>query len=216
MQIKNINLEFKGHSGFVITSPEKRIYIDPYKLNFNEMKADMILITHSHYDHCSIEDLRKIVKDGTIIICSADCQSKLTRLDNKIKINNLEPGQEITIEGVKIKSVPAYNINKQFHGKAEYWNGYVIEIEGTRVYHAGDTDLIPEMANLEDIDVALLPVSGVYTMTAEEAARAAILIRPKLTIPMHYSSIIGTEEDALRFLDRCQEEGIKCEILEKK
>src|SRR3989344_7871067 len=116
MQIGNIELEWKGHSGFLILTNELKIYIDPFKLSSGsgENKADIILITHSHYDHCSIEDLSRIAKDGTIVVCSADCQSKLTKLENKIKIQNLEPGEEKEIEGIRIKAVPAYNIDSSF------------------------------------------------------------------------------------------------------
>jgi|SRR3989344_8019982 len=217
MQIGNIELEWKGHSGFLILTNELKIYIDPFKLSSGsgENKADIILITHSHYDHCSIEDLSRIAKDGTIVVCSADCQSKLTKLENKIKIQNLEPGEEKEIEGIRIKAVPAYNIDKQFHSKAEYWNGYVIELEGKRIYHAGDTDFIPEMNDLGKIDIALLPVGGTYTMNADEAAKAAFIIKPKLAIPMHFSSIVGTNEDALRFAELCENEGIEAEVMEK-
>jgi len=211
MEINDINLEWKGHSCFLIEN-RKIIYIDPYQLKSGE-KADMILITHSHYDHCSIEDLRNIVKDGTIVVCSADCQSKLTKLDNKIKIQNLEPGEEKEIEGIRIKAIPAYNTNKQFHSKQEYWNGYILDFEGTRIYHAGDTDFIPEMSNLGKIDVALLPVGGTYTMNADEAAKAAFMIKPKIAIPMHWGSVVGSREDAERFRDLCEQEGIKVEVM---
>ena len=214
MRIGNIELTRTGHSGFLIEN-SKKIYIDPYKLKSWE-KADLILITHSHYDHCSIEDLKKIVKDGTIVICSGDCCSKFNHLDEKIDLKVIEPGQEIKIEEIKVKAVPAYNINKKFHDKAEYWNGYIIEIEGKRVYHAGDTDLIPEMQELGKIDVALLPVSGTYTMNAEEAARAAFMIKPKITIPIHYGEVVGSREDAEKFKDICKREGIDCEVLEEK
>lgn len=215
MIIGNIELTWLGHASFLIKD-KKTIYIDPYKLKQTE-KTDIILLTHSHYDHCSIEDLRKIVKDGTIIVCPADCQSKINKLDVKIKTLILEPGQEIYIEKIKIKAFPAYNVNKHFHGKGEYWNGYIIEIDGKKIYHAGDTDFIPEMAGLEEqkIDVALLPVSGVYTMNADEASRAAFIIKPKIAVPMHYGEFAGTNEDALRFMDLCESEGLSCKILEK-
>ena len=214
MKINNLNLEWTGHSGFFITN-SKKIYIDPYNLKYKE-KADIILITHSHYDHCSIEDLKKIVSDNCLVICPADCSSKLTKLQEKIKIQNLEPGQEISLDSIKVKAVPAYNTNKQFHSKQEYWNGYILDFEGTKIYHAGDTDLIPEMSQIGKmkIDVALLPVSGVYTMNAEEAAKAAFIIKPKLAIPMHYSSIVGSREDAEKFRDLCEQEGIKVEVME--
>lgn len=211
MKIGNISLEWLGHSAFLVEN-ERKIYIDPFKLADGE-KADLILITHSHYDHCSIEDLKKIVKDGTIIVMPADCQSKMNHLKEKIRIQNLEPGQAINISGIKVKAVPAYNINKQFHSKEEYWNGYILEVEGKIIYHAGDTDLIPEMSRLGKIDVALLPVGGTYTMNADEAAKAASIIKPGLAVPMHYGNIVGSNEDGLRFKELCENEGIKSEIL---
>jgi len=213
MRIGNIDLKWLGHSGFLISN-EKAIYIDPFKISGGE-KADLILITHSHYDHCSIEDLKKIVKDGTIVVCSGDCCSKFTYIDKKIDLKVIEPGKGIKIGEVKVIAVPAYNINKSFHGKSEYWNGYILEVEGVRIYHAGDSDLIPEMSKLGKIDVALLPVGGTYTMNAEEAARAAFVIKPKLAIPMHFGSIVGSNEDGIKFVELCEREGIKARILER-
>ncbi len=205
MQLNNITLEWTGHAGFLIKVKGKIIYIDPYKLpaGAGSEKADLILITHSHYDHCSIEDLQRIVKDNTVVICPADCSSKLTRLHEKINLQVIEPGMEIEIEGTRIKAIPAYNVDKEFHPKSEYWNGYVVEIEGKKIYHAGDTDLIPEMSLMNRIDVALLPVGGTYTMTAEEAARAAFMLKPKLAIPMHYGSVVGSREDAEKKAKTC-------------
>jgi len=211
MRLGNIELRWLGQSGFLIENTRK-IYIDPYKIKSWE-KADLILITHSHYDHCSIEDLKKIVKDGTIVICSGDCCSKFNHMQEKIDLRVIELGQEIEVPGIKVKAVPAYNTDKSFHDKREYWNGYIIDIEGIRIYHAGDTDLIPEMQQLGKIDVALLPVGGTYTMNAEEAAKAAFMIKPKLAVPMHFGSMVGSKEDGLRFKDLCEGEGINCEIL---
>ena len=218
MQFQNITLEWKGHAGFLIVGGGKNIYIDPYKLKpgSGSEKADIILITHSHYDHCSIEDLTRIIKNGSVVICPADCSSKLSKLQENIDVKIMEPGQEQEIEGIKIKAVPAYNISKDFHPKNEYWNGYIIEVENKKIYHAGDTDLIPEMQNLSDIniDLALLPVGGTYTMNADEAARAAFLIKPKKAIPMHFGEVVGSREDAERFVQLCKNEGIEAEILE--
>lgn len=218
MQIGDINLIWTGHAGFFISNA-KNIYIDPYKLSPGSgdvsKKADIILLTHSHYDHCSIEDLRRIVKDNCIVICSGDCCSKFSHLDEKIDLRVIEPGQRIQLDGVKVIAVPAYNLNKSFHSKKEYWVGYIVEIEGLRIYHAGDTDLIPEMGKLGKIDIALLPVGGTYTMNAEEAAKAVMKIKPKKAVPMHYGDVVGTREDAERFVDLCQGEGIDAEVMEK-
>jgi len=217
MKIGNLEVEWKGHAGFLIRD-DKNIYIDPYKLGggVGEVKADVILITHSHYDHCSIEDLQRIVKDGTIIVCPADCQSKLTKLHEQIDVKIMEPDNLLDLGFAEVKSVPAYNVDKEFHPKDENWNGYIIEIEGIKIYHAGDTDMIPEMSGLGKIDISLLPVGGTYTMNADEASRAARTIKPKLAVPMHYGEVVGSDESALRFVELCQQEGIEAEKPEKK
>jgi len=214
MKIDDLELKWLGHSSFLIKNG-KNIFIDPYKIN-SEEKADIILITHSHYDHCSIEDLEKISKPGTIIVVPACCQSKIARLEN-IEMRLVEPGDKIEIKNIKIKTIPAYNIDKQFHQKDENWLGYVLTIKNNNIYHAGDTDKIPEMANLAGFKnlIALLPVGGKFTMNAEQAAEAAFIIKPKLAIPMHYGSIIGESEDANKFIELCKSKGINAQILEK-
>jgi L-ascorbate metabolism protein UlaG (beta-lactamase superfamily) len=175
--------------------------------------ADAIFVTHDHYDHCSLEDIMKIAEEGTAIFVPAGCQSKIAKIGKTFKINIVEPGQEFEFNGAKIRTVPAYNMNTHFHPKDEDWMGYIIEIAGVRFYHAGDTDMIPEMASLGKIDVAFLPVDGHFNMKAGDAAKAAMLIKPELAIPMHYGAIVGTKEDALRFVELCQNEGIRAEII---
>ena len=222
MKIRNVEIKWLGHSGFLIKN-HKMIYIDPYNIKEvpEDEKADLILITHSHYDHCSVADLQKIVKEGTKIVITADCQSKIMRFDVPIKIEIIEPGQELDLGQVKISAVPAYNIDKHFHPKDENWVGYLIKMNDVLVYHSGDTDIIPEMQKLTGYKqsgkdfIALLPVGGRFTMSAEEAAEAAKIIKPSLAIPMHYGSIVGSEEDAKEFKELCEEEGIEVQILEK-
>lgn len=220
MKIQNIDIEWLGHAAFKLKAAKKIIYVDPYQLTRGE-EADIILITHSHYDHCSQADIEKIAKDGTIIICTADCQSKITRISKKIRLEPIEPGIELNLDDLKIRAVEAYNTNKKFHLKNEYWVGYIIQFDNTIIYHAGDTDLIKEMEKLTgygkkgNFFISLLPVGGTYTMNAEEAAEAASLIKPSLAIPMHYGSIIGSRSDAERFVQLCKEKGIKAQIIEK-
>lgn len=219
MDINGVELKWLGHSGFFIKN-SKVIYIDPYQIKESE-KADLVLITHSHYDHCSIEDLEKIVKEGTRIIAPADCQSKIMRFKVPIKIEVAEVGKEFVLGNLKIEIFPAYNQDKSFHPKEEGWVGYLIKMGETIIYHAGDTDNIPEMQKLtghKQADkkfVALLPIGGRFTMSVEEAVEAAKLIKPSLAIPMHYGSLVGGLEDAKEFEELCKEEGIEVKILNK-
>lgn len=224
MEIQDTKTEINwtGHSGFQIKN-SKIIYIDPYQISekFSNEKADIILITHSHYDHCSHEDLRKIMKKGTKIICPPDCQSKVTRFQEPISIDVIQPNQEIEINQIKISTIPAYNIDKSFHPKEENWIGYIIKLENLIIYHSGDTDKIPEMQKLtghkqkDKKFVILLPVGGRFTMNPEEAFEVAKEIKPDIAIPMHYGNIIGNHEDAQEFKELCEEKKINVEILEK-
>jgi len=223
MEIDGFEIKWLGHSGFFIKNNENSrvIYIDPYNIKEESEKADFILISHGHYDHCSYSDLNKIVKEGTKIFITADCQSKITRFTHPIKMEIVEPNQEFSFNDLKISTIPAYNIDKHFHPKEEHWVGYIIRIRNTTLYFAGDTDIIPEMTNLTGYNqpnknfVALLPVGGRFTMTAEEAFEAAKIIKPTLAIPIHWGSVVGTEDDAKEFVNLCKEEGINAEILEK-
>jgi L-ascorbate metabolism protein UlaG (beta-lactamase superfamily) len=220
MQIGNVEIKWLGHSGFLIKNSSV-IYIDPYNIKDGLEKADFVLITHSHYDHCSVADMAKIIKEGTRIIMPPDCQSKITRFETPVKMEVIEPGQELSFGELKISAIPAYNLDKHFHPKDEQWVGYVVKFNGVAIYHAGDTDFIPEMQKLTGYQqpgtefVALLPVGGRFTMTFEEAAEAAKMIKPSLAIPMHYGGIVGTDEDAKEFVRLCREAGINAEILEK-
>jgi L-ascorbate metabolism protein UlaG (beta-lactamase superfamily) len=185
------HIKWLGHDGFIIDGL-KKIAIDPYKITTDE-RADLIFVTHEHFDHCSPEDIKKIQHGKTIIITETDSSKKITG-----DVRTIKSGDAINIDKIKIEAVLAYNVNKNFHPKANGWLGFIIEVDGVRIYHAGDTDLIPEMKDIRT-DIALLPVSGTYVMTADEAVKAAKLIKPKIAIPMHYGAIVGDRNDAIRF-----------------
>lgn len=186
------NITWLGHDGFLIKGDDRVIVIDPFQVNQCE-PADIILISHEHYDHCSPKDVNKIRKDSTVIVTEAQSAKKLSG-----DVRVVQPGDKLTVTGIPIEAVPSYNTNKSFHPKENGWLGFIVTVDGVRIYHAGDTDRIPEMASFQ-VDIALLPVSGTYVMTAEEAVEAAGMIKPKVVIPMHYGAIVGSSDDAKRF-----------------
>jgi L-ascorbate metabolism protein UlaG (beta-lactamase superfamily) len=189
------NVTWLGHASFRV-SADIMIYLDPWKVK-DDLKADLILITHPHHDHCSEEDVAKLLKDSTIIIAVQEAAVKLAGLTQKIKI--IKPGDSVEVQGVLITAIPAYNKIRDFHPKANKWVGYVVEVLGERLYFAGDTDFIPEMNHLNDITVAFLPIGGTYTMNVEDAAKAAVAIHPKYAVPMHYGDIVGQMQSAEDF-----------------
>ena len=190
--IKN-KIVWLGHDCFRIDASQC-VYIDPYELQ-DATPADVILVSHDHFDHCSPDDVAKVQQPSTIIVTEKDSAKKLTG-----DIRVVTPGERLELDGLAVEAVPAYNTNKDFHPKANGWLGFVVEIDGVRIYHAGDSDHIPEMKDLS-VDIAMLPVSGTYVMTAEEAIEAALAIQPKLAIPMHYGAIVGDDNDAIKFRD---------------
>ncbi len=204
------NLKWLGHDGFAVTTGDLTLMIDPFKVE-SDSKADIILVTHAHYDHCSPEDIARLAKPTTVIVTEPESAEKVREICKDVRV--LAPGENLSVSGIAIETHPAYNTNKDFHPKAKNWLGFIVTMDGTRIYHAGDTDLIPEMDDLS-VDIALLPVSGTYVMTADEAVEAARKIKPKIAIPMHYDSIVGTTEDARAFKDALGGE-MQVVILEK-
>ena len=201
-EYQGIRIAWLGHDSFKIKNG-KTIVIDPFKIRQSLDKADILLISHEHFDHLSIEDVKKVVSDKTTIVAVESCKTELSKVKAK-EIKIVRPGDKVQISDVNIEAVPAYNRNKfrepgkVFHPRDEGKVGYIITMKGVRVYHAGDTDPIPEMTGFK-ADLALLPVSGTYVMTPQEAAEATKMIKPKLAIPMHYGAIVGSESDAETF-----------------
>ncbi len=201
------NIFWLGHDSFRFTG-QRVVYVDPWKLAPGAEKADVILVTHDHYDHFSKDDIARISKADTIVVGPLAVTRQLPPEAKLVK-----PGDKLTVRDVPIEVVPAYNVNKKFHPKSAGYVGYIITVNGKRIYHSGDADLIPEMSSIK-ADVALLPVSGTYVMTADEAAQAADTIMPGLAIPMHYGDpdVVGTRKDAEEFKKKAK---VPVEILEK-
>ena len=204
------NVEVIHHSSIKINN----IFIDPFELKEDYDNADYIFITHSHYDHFSEEDILKIKDDNTIIVIPNDLKDSVLKLgfkENKIII--VEPNKEYNIDGISFETIPAYNIEKQFHPKANNWVGYIIDMYGIKYYIAGDTDITEENKKVK-CDVAFVPVGGTYTMDYREAAALVNEIKPKIAVPIHYGSIVGAAEDANQFIKLLDKE-IQGKILMK-
>lgn len=205
------NINWLGHSTIKI-SENKIIYIDPYNIKENFNDADIIFITHNHYDHFSKEDLKKCVNPNTKIVITEDLYDEVLQLGfNNNTILTVLPNNNYDIDNITFSTVPAYNIDKQFHSKESNWVGYILNIKNTIYYIAGDTDITDEARKVK-CDVAFLPVGGTYTMDYKEASDLANKIKPKIAIPIHYGSIVGTKEDALKFKSNLNS-NIECIIL---
>ena len=195
------NVHWLGHAGFYVESKKgTKVYFDPYQIQGGLPKADVILVSHDHFDHCSPADIAKISKPDTVVVGPASIASKLPG-----SVKAISAGGRITIGDIGIEAVPAYNPAKPFHPKSSGYLGFVVSVDGTSIYHAGDTDLIPEMKEIK-ADVALLPVGGTYTMDPSEAARAVEAIKPRVAVPMHYGSVAGSVRDAEEFKRLCKSE----------
>ena len=197
---RGIEVHWLGHDSFVLKG-SKTVILDPFKAK-GSYKADLLLITHEHYDHLSDDDINRFTSPSTTIVAAKLCEGQLRGHHREKKF--VGPGSRLDVKGVGIEAIPSYNLNKfrepgkVFHPKADGRVGYVVTLDGVRFYHAGDSDATPEMMAL-DVDVAFLPVSGTYVMTAEEAAEAAKAMKVKVVVPMHIESIVGTLADAERF-----------------
>lgn len=205
------NLYRLGHDSFRLDAPAV-IYIDPWKLPAGSPTADLILVTHDHFDHCSPEDVERLSGAHTVVVANPAAGAKLPGA------RVLRPGESLTVGEVHVAAVPAYNVNKfrspgqPFHPRSAEGNGYIVTVGGERLYHAGDTDHIPEMAQIA-VDVALLPVSGTYVMTVAEAFAAAQEITARVFVPMHYGDIVGGAADAEQFRRLCEGAGLRVAVV---
>lgn len=188
-----MSLQWLGHASFRICHEDHVIYIDPWKIKDAAHDATFVLVSHSHYDHYSPEDIAKVSAPETKLIASADVIAKQKAGEPIL------PGLTIELEGITVQGVAAYNPQKQFHPRGNNWAGFIIQVDTKRIYYAGDTDLTNEMKAVKDIDIALLPVGGTYTMNAEDAAEATKQMNPKMAIPYHWGDIVGGRNDAEEF-----------------
>ena len=209
-------IDWLGHASFRITVGRATVYIDPYRVADDVPPADLILITHGHYDHFSPQDVERLSGRDTWLVGPAAVAERVSG-----QVHRIGPGETIEdelVRGLHISAVAAYNTSKRdadgnpFHPRDAGWVGYALNVRGERLYHSGDTDVIPEMDSVTGVDVALLPVSGVYVMTAQEAAEAARRIQPRVAVPMHWGSHIGTEHDARTFATKAP---VEVRIMEK-
>ena len=189
----SVEIKWLGHASFRISDGNGVAYIDPWKLPDAPHDADVVFVSHSHHDHCSPPDIEKVSKADSTVIAPPETIAKLHAA------NAVDVGEQVTVAGMTVETVAAYNIGKSFHPKSNHWCGAVFTVEGKRIYYAGDTDLIPEMSDLKDVDLALLPVGGTYTLDAAEAAQACKAIECRTAIPYHWGDIVGSAADAEEF-----------------
>jgi L-ascorbate metabolism protein UlaG (beta-lactamase superfamily) len=205
IKFESVKIQWLGHAGFLLeNSANQKVCIDPFQVEGSSYDpVDIIISTHEHGDHCSIEDINKFISPNTEVIGISMAEENLSTLNCK-QVHYVKPGDNITVKGMELNIVPAYNLNKfrsegvPFHPKEDKKIGVIIHLDGHKIYHAGDTDVIPEMSDIKP-DVALLPVSGTYVMTVAEALEAAKILQPKLVVPMHFGAIVGDQSMAEKF-----------------
>ena len=181
------------------TKQETVIYVDPYGFTAEPHDADLILVTHTHFDHFSPEDIARVRKPHTAFVMPATGKGEFAKAGfTSAEVAFLAPYECVTLQGVEVETVPAYNANKRFHPKGNGWLGYVVDVDGTRVYVAGDTDDLPENREI-DCDIALVPAGGTYTMDAREAAAFVNALKPAVAIPEHYGTVAGSADDGRTF-----------------
>jgi L-ascorbate metabolism protein UlaG (beta-lactamase superfamily) len=194
------HMRWFGQSSFDLrTEAGLAVFIDPFRVPGRAGPADLILITHPHQDHYDKKSIEGLRKEGTAIVMPRSC---------------VEPGQMALSAGeslsfglLTVTGIAAYNLTRRFHPRSGGWLGYMIEVEGIRIYHAGDTDLVPEMADLHP-DIALLPVGGIFSMSGRAAAEAAGIMKASLCIPMHFGMLLGGRGAGARFVHRLGDKGL--------
>ena len=210
------SIEWLGHSGFRVRVGRAVVYIDPYRVADDAPPADLILVTHGHYDHFSPQDVERLTTRNTWLVGPAAVAERVSG-----QVHSIAPGEVLEdelVRGVHVAAIAAYNTSKRgpdgepFHPREAGWVGYEVNVRGERLYHSGDTDVIPEMDSVTGVDVALLPVSGTYVMTPQEAAEAARRIQPRVAVPMHWGEHLGTMDDARAFAERAD---VEVRIMEK-
>lgn len=190
------NIEVFTQSSIRIKTEDQVIYIDPFRLAIEPHDADLIFITHDHYDHFSVEDIQRAAKPSTILIVPEKMEDKACEAADPVsQIETVVPGESYEIAGLSFETVPAYNKLKPFHPKSAGWVGYILTAGEKRIYIAGDTDMTKDNQQVK-CDIALVPIGGKYTMDAAKAAELINVIRPETAIPTHYGSIVGSWDDA--------------------
>lgn len=198
------NITVNTQSSICIEGSEV-LYFDPFQIRGGSRKADIVLVTHSHYDHLDPESISHISKRGTVYVAPASIEKEMRSAIGDNELITVRPGDDIKIGGIRVQAVPAYNKLKPFHPKRNQWVGYIVTMDGIRYYIAGDTDAVSELEGIS-CDAALVPIGGTYTMTAKEAAKLVNAIGPETAIPTHYGSIVGKKEDADTFREHVRED----------
>lgn len=192
------NISLNCQSSIKITS-DKIIYFDPYKIEEEVHDADLIFITHDHYDHYDVESIKNIMKDTTKIIIPDKMAPTVLMTFNSKNVIGVLPNNNYELEGIPVETIPSYNTNKEYHPKNNNWVGYILTLNNETIYVAGDTDITDENKQVK-CDIALIPIGGTYTMTAKEAAELVNIIKPKTVIPTHYITIVGSKKDEEEFI----------------
>ena len=193
------NIDVFGQNSIRVKYGDRSIYIDPFRMQITPNDADIIFLTHDHYDHFSPEDIDKVIGKNTVLIVPEKMEKKAKEIADKFaKLVTVKPGESYEVDGLKFETVAAYNILKPFHPRSAEWVGYILKVDGKRIYIAGDTDATPEAKSVK-CDIALVPIGGTYTMDAEAAAGLVDELEPEIAIPVHYGTGVGSPSDGQIF-----------------